>query len=169
TDEVSRRRRRDRLFFEDRIAAVFDLPFLHKRVFIEGTGGRPHLDALIAVQKSMRSLERAHGNQMDLDAFPVARFCEFLYRPLEPALFLGSVSNTQLHRSAAAREGIQHAGGRARRFAPSARTAVAEEVVRAGNAQEDEQENEYLAEGGQLRAVRHTLCYPPSGAAPSFR
>src|SRR5215468_9767176 len=96
-DDKDHRRERDGFFFENRVLAVFDLPFLHENVFVKGARRGPNLDALVSVEQSVRPLERTHGNQVDLDALTVACFGEFLDSPLEPALFLSAVRDSHFN------------------------------------------------------------------------
>src|SRR5215510_9039167 len=99
--------KRNWLLFQNGVMAVLDLPFLHERISVQRTRGRPYLDALVTVKQRVRSFKRALGDEIDFDALSFVRLRKFLYGPLKPPLLLRAVGNAYFHLIAVA-ERIQN-------------------------------------------------------------
>src|SRR5277367_1097122 len=90
-------RQGQRIFFQDWIGAILGLPILYEGVFINCACRRPHLNALISVQRRMSTFKRTHRNQVHVDMLALRSRLELLYSPLQPALLLRAIGNTQFH------------------------------------------------------------------------
>src|SRR5262249_49914943 len=106
---------------------------------------------------------------VNFDPLAVLRFCEFLYRPLQPSLLFRAIGDAEFNLLAAARQGIEHAARRRAAFRLARREVpFAEEIVRAGATQTDKEENENLGERWQSWAVSHAVAVPLFRLARSF-
>src|SRR5262249_38849019 len=131
------------------ITAVLHLPVLHELLFVKAACGAPGIDALIAVEDGVRTLERSHRNQVDCDVLALAAVGELLHRPLEPVLLLGAIGNADSDGTSAGEEAAGRAGGTLpRRAAMSG--ARRDKIISAEDASGDKRNNRKFAQRGQL-------------------
>src|SRR5262249_8552528 len=136
-DHKDHRRERQRLFTGNWVVGAFHLPVLKERIFIGGTGRRPHIDSLVLTENGVGAFQRAHGNQVYLDVLSLRRLRKLLPRPFQPALLLSSISNANFSVGRAAEDAASGtAAAQLRQLG-----LAGEEIISSGNACGDKQEH----------------------------